>query len=355
MTDDRTPDPGAGAPEDAGAAAGTGGSNTGWIIGGVVAVIAIIAIIWAVAAGGDDEDDEVTAGDTTTTVEETTTTAEDTTTTAAETTTTVAETTTTVGDVCAIDSLALVNAGTLTVATGEPAFPPWVGTTAGENFDSPESGTGYEAALVYEIASRMGFSADQVTWVRTGFDEAIAPGPKNFDFNVQQYSITDEREQVVDFSVPYYVTQQALVTFEDSDFAGVTTLAELAGARLGAQIGTTSLDFIDNVIQPDEAAFVYNTNADAKAALDANQIDGIVVDLPTAYFITAVEIEGSIVAGTFAAQADMPDEFGLLFSQDNTLRECVDPVLTEMTNDGTITSLIDQWLEAGGDVPEIGG
>ncbi len=378
MTDDRTPDVPDG-PEDAGvpaedaaaagaagASAATGGgvSTTAWIVGGVIAVIAVIAIIAAIASSNDDEvaaGDTTTTAETTTSVEETTTTSEETTTTGAETTTTVEETTTTAGETtttagaCSVDNLTLVSAGVLTAATGEPAFPPWVGTTDGENFDVPESQTGYESALVYEIASRLGFADDQVTWVRTGFDEAIAPGPKNFDFNIQQYSITDERAQVVDFSEPYYVTQQALVTFEDGDFAGVTTLDELKPARLGAQIGTTSLDFIDNVIQPDAQAFVYDTNADAKAALDAGQIDGIVVDLPTAYFITAVEIEGTIVAGTFAAQADEPDEFGLLFAKDNPLRECIDPVIVEMTNDGTIEALIDLWLEAGGDVPEIGG
>jgi len=257
------------------------------------------------------------------------------------------------GGSCAIEDLELVTAGTLTVATGEPAFPPWVGTTDGENFDVPESKTGFESAVAYEIATRLGFGDDQVTWVRTGFDEAIAPGPKDFDFNVQQYSITDERDEVVDFSEPYYVTQQALVTFADSSLVGATTLADLKGAKLGAQIGTTSLDFIEDVIKPDAEASVYDTNADAKSAMEAGQLDGIVVDLPTAFFITAVEIEGSVVAAAFSAEAAAPDEFGLLFAEGSTLRDCVDSVIEEMREDGTLASLEEQWLTQGSGVTVI--
>jgi polar amino acid transport system substrate-binding protein len=358
-----------------------------WIIAGAVAGgVALIVVIWLVFFGGDDgeEDDPLaggtttteaagettttaseattTAGETTTTVGETTTTAGETTTTAAETTTTVAETTTTaasgIGGECAIDQLNLLEDGVLTVATGEPAFPPWVGT-ADEFFDEPESQTGFESAVVYNVASTLGFAADDVTWVRTGFDEAIAPGDKDFDFNIQQYTITDERDQAVDFSDPYYVTAQSLVSLPDSSVVGATTLADLVDANLGAAIGTTSLDFIDNVIQPNNPASVYDDNVDAITALIAGQVDGIIVDLPTAYFITAVQIpeqggEGVIVA-QFETPAQDPDEFGMLFADGNPLVDCVNQALTILRDDGTLEALEDQWLTSDGNIATITG
>ena len=402
MTDDRIPDPADGPPEGSsvtpeggtpeGAAGNTGGpttppppggpgapppvspnggssNRTMWIGLGVVLLIAVVALIAALANQSDDDEVDIAIQDTTTEApedttteapEETTTTAaEETTTTAAETTTTVAETTTTagLGGTCAIENLALLQPGVLTVATGEPAFPPWVGLTDGTNFDVPESQTGFESALVYELAGVLGFADDQVTWVRTGFDEAIAPGPKNFDFNLQQFSITPQREEAVDFSDPYYETKQSLVALAGSPFIGSTALADLADARLGAQIGTTSFDFIENVIQPNVEASVYDTNILAISALVAGQIDGIVVDLPTAYFITAVQIpeqeaEGAIVA-QFGTPAENPDQYGLVFVPDNTLVDCANQALTVLRDGGTLQSLEDTWLAAGGDIPTI--
>jgi polar amino acid transport system substrate-binding protein len=306
---------------------------------GLFAVIAL-----AVAACNGDTDD-------------TTTTAEvETTTTAAASPTTLDEATTTTAapEACALDSLNLVSPGQLTVATGEPVFPPWMGV-GDENFDVPESGTGFEGALVYELADELGLSEDQVTFVRTGFDEAIAPGPKEWDFNIQQYSITEERDQVVDFSDPYYETQQALVTFPDSPYAEASTIEDLQDAALGAAIGTTSLDFVENVIQPTTEVSVYDENVDVEAAMNAGQIDGLVVDLPTAYFITAVQVEGSIIAGVFEAQAESPDQFGLLFEDGNPLVECVNEALATLRDDGTLAALEEEWLTQEGAVPEISG
>ena len=195
----------------------------------------------------------------------------------------------------ACDTLPTKEDGALTVATGEPAFEPWVVD------DDPTNQEGFEAAVVYAVAEELGIDADAVTWVRTGFDEAVAPGEKDYDFNVQQFGITDERDEVVDFSDGYYEIQQAIVAADDNDIASATSLADLKGARLGAAIGTTSLDYIENVIQPDTEALVFDDNAAAKAAFDAGQVDGIVFDLPTAYFITAVEIEGSSIVGVLPA------------------------------------------------------
>lgn len=255
---------------------------------------------------------------------------------------------------CEVADLDLVTADTLTVATGEPVFPPWMGV-GDDNFDVPESGTGFEGALVYALAEQLGFSADQVTFVRTGFDEAIAPGPKEWDFNIQQYSINDERDEVVDFSDPYYTTRQALVTFPDSPFAEASTIDDLADAVLGAAIGTTSLDFIEDVIQPNTEASVYDENVDVEAAMNAGQIDGLVVDLPTAYFITAVQVEGSVIAGQFEAEAADPDDFGMLFEDGNPLVDCVNQALATLRDDGTLQALEDEWLTQEGGVPTITG
>jgi len=205
-----------------------------------------------------------------------------------------------------------------------------------------------EAALAYALAGELGFTDDQVVWVRTGFDDAILSAEKNFDFNLQQYSITAERDEAVDFSDPYYTTAQALVAFPDSAVAGATTLADLKDATLGAQIGTTSLDFIEEVIQPTTAPPVFDTTVDAKSALEGGQIDGLVVDLPTAYYVTAVEIEGSVIVAQFATPSAAPDEYGLLFAEGNSLRDCVNVALAALRADGTLAALEDEWLVAAG-------
>ena len=309
-----------------------------------LSILAVLSVA-VTACGGDTGDDTTT-----------TTAGVDTTTTAAASPTTMDEATTTTAapEACAVESLNLVSPGQLTVATGEPVFPPWMGV-GDENFDVPESGTGFEGALVYELAAELGFSEDQVTFVRTGFDEAIAPGPKEWDFNIQQYSITEERDEVVDFSDPYYETQQALVTFEDSEYADVSTIEDLQDASLGAAIGTTSLDFAEDVVQPNTEVSVYDENVDVEAAMNAGQIDGLVVDLPTAYFITAAQIEGTVIAGVFEAQAESPDQFGLLFEDGNPLVDCVNEALATLRDDGTLAALEEEWLTQEGAVPTISG
>jgi polar amino acid transport system substrate-binding protein len=254
---------------------------------------------------------------------------------------------------CDVADLNLVTAGQLTVATGEPAFPPWVGTTDGEGFDDPESQLGFESGLVYALAAELGFADTDVVWTRIGFNEAIAPGPKDWDFNLQQYSITTDRDEIVDFSNPYYVTKQALVVYPDSPFASATTIDDLKTAILGAQIGTTSLDFIEDVIQPDTKPNVYDENVDLEAAMNAGQIDGLVLDLPTGYFVTAVQVEGSIIAGQFEAEAAEPDEYGMLFADGNPLVACVNSALETLRANGTLQELEDTYLTQGGGIPVI--
>jgi polar amino acid transport system substrate-binding protein len=251
------------------------------------------------------------------------------------------------GGGCGVDELELVQPGVLTVATGEPAFPPWVID------DDPTNQQGFESAVAYAVAEKLGFTPEQVTWVRTGFDEAIAPGPKNFDFNIQQYSITRERDEVVDFSVPYYITDQALVAFADSPVIEADTVAELKPYILGAQIGTTSLDYIEEIIQPDTAPPVYDTNSDAKSALEAGQVDALVFDLPTAYFITAVEIPEATIVGVLEASVDQGDRFGLLFADGSGLVPCVSEALRVLREEGTLDALGEEWLASAGEIKTL--
>jgi polar amino acid transport system substrate-binding protein len=253
-------------------------------------------------------------------------------------------------EAAACDPLPTKTEGTLTVATGEPAFPPWVSGTDEEGNDDPTLGEGYESALVYALADQLG--VENVEWVRTGFDEAVAPGPKDYDFNIQQYSITAERDEVVDFSDGYYQVEQALVAAEDSTVAEATSIADLQDDRLGAAIGTTSLDYIEEVIQPETEAAVFDDNAAAKAAFDAGQVDGLVFDLPTAYYITAVEIPNSAIVGVLPRVGEA-EELGMLFEDGSELVACVNEALAALEADGTLEALEEEWLSAGGDIPTL--
>jgi polar amino acid transport system substrate-binding protein len=241
-----------------------------------------------------------------------------------------------------------ITEGKLTIGTGNPAYYPWVAD------DAPESKQGFEAAVAYAVAGELGYADADVVWVRTGFDEAIQPGAKNFDFNLQQFSITEERKANVTFSDPYYSTNQALVGYADSAIAGATSIAELKDAKFGAQAGTTSLDFITKVIQPSTEPFVYDDNAAAKAALEAKQIDAIVVDLPTAFYISAVEIEGSAVIGQFPlSDAVGADNFGLVFDLDNPLAACVNEALASLKESGKLAEIENEWLSGYTGAPVI--
>jgi polar amino acid transport system substrate-binding protein len=247
-----------------------------------------------------------------------------------------------------VDCGATIEEGVLTIATGEPAFPPWVID------DAPESGEGYEAAVAYAVAAEMGYDADSVVWVRTTFDEAIQPGAKNFDLNMQQFTITDERKENIDFSLPYYTSNQAIVALDGSAAEGVTTVADLEDLKFGAQAGTTSLDFINEVIQPTQDVFVYDDNVGAKAALEANQIDAAVFDVPTAVYVSGSEIEGSSVIGQFPADAGGPsDQLGAVLEQDSPLTSCVDQAITTLTESGQLDALQAEWLADYQSVPVI--
>ena len=247
---------------------------------------------------------------------------------------------------CAADKT--LTSGELTIGTGDPAYEPWV------IGDKPESKEGFEAAVAYAVAEELGFKDAQVKWVRTTFDEAIQPGAKNFDFNLQQYSITDERKQTVTFSDGYYTTNQAIVGLTDSAAKGASTLAAIKKLKLGAQAGTTSLTYITDVIKPDQEPFVYDDNAGAKAALEAKQIDAAVFDLPTALYVSAAEIEGSAVLGQFPAQEGVAaDEFGLVFDKGNELADCANIALATLKENGSLETITSKWLSSNANIPFI--
>ena len=233
--------------------------------------------------------------------------------------------------------LPTITAGKLTIGTGNPAYEPWV---VG---DKPETGEGYEAAVAYAVADQLGFKKSDVVWVRTTFDEAIAPGAKNFDFNLQQYSITDDRKKSVDFSSPYYETAQTVITVKGSKAASAKTIADLKGLTIGAATGTTSFDAIEKVIQPTAGAQAFNSNDDAKAALSAGQVDAIVVDLPTALYLTAVEIKGGQIIGQLAGAAS-GDQFGLVLDKGSKLTAKVSAAVDALKANGTLKKLQDKWL-----------
>jgi len=233
--------------------------------------------------------------------------------------------------------LQTITAGKLTIGTGLPAYEPWV---VG---DAPESGEGFEAAVAYAVAEQLGFAPEDVVWVRTTFDEAIQPGVKNFDFNLQQYSITDERKASVDFSSPYYETTQTVITVKGSKADGATSIADLKDLVIGAATGTTSFTAIEEIIQPTAGASAFNSNDDAKAALAAGQIDALVVDLPTALYLTAVEIDGGTIVGQISGAAS-GDQFGLVLDKDSPLTAAVTAAVDALREDGTLAALETEWL-----------
>jgi polar amino acid transport system substrate-binding protein len=241
-----------------------------------------------------------------------------------------------------------VTEGKFTVGTGEPAYYPWVID------DAPESGKGFEAAVAYAVADQLGFAKDDVVWVRTSFDEAIAPGPKSFDVNLQQFSISEERAANVDFSTPYYETTQVVVTTGSSKAADASSLADLKPLLIGAQTGTTSFTAIESEIAPDAGAQAFNTNEDAVLALQSGTVDAIVVDLPTAFYISGVELDdGKLVGQLPQPEGSASDRFGFVLAKDSPLTAKVSDAVDALREDGTLDDLTQEWLADAGDAPVL--
>lgn len=252
-------------------------------------------------------------------------------------------------DACAKTALTLVAPGKLTVGTDNPAYPPYFAANAAGNTapwdpsqGDPNSGEGFESAVGFAIADKLGFSKDEVSWIVVPFANSFAPGAKTFDLDLNQVSYTAERTQAADLSDGYYFGPQTVVTLKASKFAKATTVTELQGAKLGAQVGTTSYDAIVNVIKPTNDASVYDTNDAAIEALKNKQIDAIVVDLPTADFITNVQLDGSVIVGQL--DQGTPEHFSAVLAKGSPLTACVNGAIKALTDDGTLAALVTKWL-----------
>jgi polar amino acid transport system substrate-binding protein len=278
-------------------------------------VLSLVLAVLALPACGDDDDDEP------------------------------ASTTDAKASACAKGQLALVSPGTLTAGTDKPAFPPYFVD------DDPTNGKGFESAVAYAVAKELGFAKGDVKWTVVPFNASYAPGPKDFDFDINQISITPQREKAVDFSRPYYVAPQAVVVGKGSKLTDVASLADLKDATIGVQIGTTSLDAAKEVIKPSTEPKVFNDSNDVVTALKQNQVDAVVVDLPTAFYLTAAQVPGSKIVGQFNAPGG--DSFGLLLQKDSKLTPCVNQALDKLESSGELKRITDKWMGASAGAPEL--
>ncbi len=250
-------------------------------------------------------------------------------------------------DGCVASNLATLAAGKLTIGTDKPAFAPWF------NNDDPTNGEGFESAVAYAVAAKLGFAKANVTWVVAPFASVIVPGVKQFDFDINQVSITDERKKSVDFSSGYYDVNQAIITIKGSKIDGAKSIADLRNATLGAAIGTTSYTTLTDVIKPTTLPVAFDDNDIAKQALVNGQIDGLIVDLPTAFFITAAELENGVVVGQFANATAGGEQFGLVLSKGSSLTACVSKAVDALRADGTLARIQEQWLAQVGVAPVL--
>jgi polar amino acid transport system substrate-binding protein len=261
--------------------------------------------------------------------------------------------TTTAAASCDKADLNLVTDGQLTVGTDNPAYPPWFGgdEQAPWKITNPASGEGFESAVAYAVADKLGFAKDEVKWIRVAFNTAFAPGPKKFDFDINQISFKPVRAKAVDFSDSYYDVNQALVVVNGTPVAKAKSIAALKPYKFGAQLGTTSYDFINDTIMPSKQPAVFDTNDAAVQALKNKQIDGLVVDLPTAFFVSAAQVENSKILGQFESPAG--EHFGMVFAKGNSLVSCVNEALAKLKADGTLQDIQDQWLSKAAGAPVL--
>lgn len=240
-------------------------------------------------------------------------------------------------------TLQTVTAGKLTVATGQPAYAPWV------EDDKPQSGKGFESAVTYAVAKQLGYSASDVVWARSGFDAAITPGAKPWDLNIQQFSITADRRKAVDFSSPYYTTTQAIVTTKGSKAVGVTTLAGLKALSVGVASGTTSYTVANGKFG---SVKVYNSVDDAVQALKTKQVDALVTDLPGAFYISGAQLDDGVVTAQFAGTSG-GDQFAYVLPKGSSLTKPVSAAVDAIRRSGELKEITDKWLSSEVDVPVL--
>jgi polar amino acid transport system substrate-binding protein len=282
----------------------------------LLSLLAVLAVAFGLllAACGGDDDDSAAAGST------------------------AAGTGTAPGAVCTKDQLQTKTAGTLTVATDSPAFPPYVID------DDPTNGKGFESAVAYAIADQLGFAKGDVKWIRVPFNSTFAPGPKKYDFDVNQVSISPQRQKGADFSTPYYTTPQGVLVAGDSSFASAASLADLKDAQIGVQVGTTSLDAVNQAIAPSKQPRVYDTSTDVVRALKNGQVDAIVTDLPTVIYLRDAEVEGSKIVGQFGAEG--ANDWGAVLEKGSPLTACVSNAIDALKSSGELQRITDQWIGA---------
>ena len=261
---------------------------------------------------------------------------------------------------CQPDSLETKAPGRLTIGTDNPAFPPyWDPPAEGEEatdpweLGDPTNGRGFEGAVAWAVAEELGFGEDEVDFIAVPFDNSYAPGEKEFDIYLAQVSFTEERAQAVDMSDGYYFVNQALVAREGTPIAEAASIEDVAGFRLGVQVGTTSLAYIEEQIQPAEDPMVYNSNDAAIAALNAEQVDGIVVDLPTAFFITAVQMEDGVIVGQFPTAGDEEEYFSLVLELDSPLTDCVNEAIASLDESGELEEITQEWMSENAGAPVL--
>jgi polar amino acid transport system substrate-binding protein len=252
---------------------------------------------------------------------------------------------------CLPEELELLAPGTLTIGTDNPAYPPWFGGGSPKSspweINDPSTGEGFESAVAYAVAEEMGLTREQVTWVEVPFNQSFKPGPKDFDFFINQVSYSSKRDQAVDFSGPYYEVNQALVAVEGTPITEASAIADLAAYKLGAPVGTTSFDYIEQNIQPEQEPAVYDSLNDSVTALNNGQVDGIVVDLPTGFYLAdpfVQEVKNGVIVGQFATVGEQ-EYFGMVFEEGSSLVECVNRALDTLREDGTLAAIQQEWLE----------
>jgi polar amino acid transport system substrate-binding protein len=246
----------------------------------------------------------------------------------------------------------LVNAGELTVGTDNPAYPPWFGGSEKSPWkvSNPASGEGFESAVTYAVAGKLGFAKNDVKWIVVPFNTSFAPGPKKFDFDINEISYTPARADVVTFSDSYYNVNQAVVAKKGTKIATAQSSADLQPYKLGAQLGTTSYQYIKDKLKPSQQPAVFDTNDAAVAALKNGQIDGLVVDLPTAFYVTSAQVPNSKIVGQFPT-GNAGERFGMVFQKDNKLVGCVNTALNQLKAEGTLQKIQDKWLAKVGGAP----
>jgi polar amino acid transport system substrate-binding protein len=247
---------------------------------------------------------------------------------------------------CTPSTMHTSTAGTLTVATDSPAYGPWFVD------DKPSNGKGYESAVAFAVAKQLGYPADKVKWVVASFNSVIAPTPKNYDFDINEVSITAKRAQAVDFSSGYYDVAQSVVVLKSSKYAKAKSIADLKGAKLAAQQGTTSLDAITNVIKPGTTPAEFPTNDLAVQALKNHQVDGLVVDLPTGFYVTAAQVQDAKIVGQLPVTGK-PEQFGLVLTHGSSLTSCVSKAVDALRANGTLAKLQHKWLASAAHAPVL--